>query len=148
MSNEDEVRSFTALNEVVMQLQVKIRQKQERIEWLEFMLTSFGNAKDEDKKELDRMIESMDGEDERFDMISHAIQLACFCAFRRQMQHDADAHSLRKEGRHGDATYDEICNFRLSDIQKGLARVNEDLEEIKDEAQYFLDRIPNEGDES
>lgn len=148
MSNEEEIRSFTALNEVVMQLQVKIRQKQERIELLESLLFSFGNAEKEDKDKLEKMIENMDGEDERFEMIGHAIQLACFCAFRRQMQHDADAHSLRKEGRHGDATYDEICNFRLSDIQKALSRVKDDLEEIKDEAQYFLDRIPNEGDES
>jgi len=147
MSNEDEVKAFTALNEVVMQLQEKLRQKQEKIEWLESILTSFENS-DKDNSKLDLMIENLNGEDERFDMIGHVIQLACFCAFRRQMQHDADAHSLRKEGRHSEATYDEICNFRLQDIRKALMRVHEDLEEVKDEAQYFLDRIPDEGDDN
>ena len=146
MSAKRDLAKFTALSNTVHSQTIKIAEQGEKLEWFKNILVHFDQCLEDDKNRLEIFIQDLGEEDVRFEMITNIIALASFCAHDRRMQHDADAHSLRKDGRHGDATYDEICNFRLQDIEKNLLRVHADCSEIKDEAQYFMDRIPNEGD--
>jgi len=114
--------------------------------WLKSILVDFDPELD--GKKMIKFVDELDGEDERHDMILNLLQLTAWCACQRMLRHDGDAYDLRKQRRQSEATYDEICNFRLRDLVLTLRRLAEEFPCIKSEAEHFADRIEDvDGDD-